>query len=481
MRHNIKIILSVLILILFQSPLKAQTLAQAQKLYENGEYQEALPVFQKYVKQAPSNGNYNLWYGDCLLKTGSAQEALPYLQTALKKKAKSSQWRLAQCYDALYMYEDAVNNYEIYLSDLVKLKRTNEEAERDLEQARIRLRLLRGVEKVLILDSILIPKADFLEAYDLSRESGSLTPFNVFFSSSDPLQTGTVYQSQIGNQIFYGQYDPTNSLSRIYMAEKLGQGWSKGQMLSEEVNAPDADAAYPFMMPDGTTFYFASKSDRSMGGYDIFVTRYDGRDGTFLDPENVGMPFNSVYNDYMYAVDEMNNLGWFASDRCQRQDTVCVYVFQPSESKQVYSFENTDKNELALLAQATDIHKTWSGREQEAKEGLQRLEKARQSMPSLASGSKQGLFIVDDSRSIFSTSDFRSATARQLYGTYQEKVKEHERVTSQLSGMRDQAAIGSLDESLRQEILALERREMSLYNEIRDLGKKIRQEEKANL
>ena len=110
MRHNIPLILSVLLLGLFSSPAKAQTLAQAQKLYESGQYEEALPVFKKYQKQAPGNGNYNLWYGDCLLKTGSPKEALPYLQTALKKKAKSSQWRLAQCYDALYLYEDAVNN-----------------------------------------------------------------------------------------------------------------------------------------------------------------------------------------------------------------------------------------------------------------------------------------------------------------------------------------------------------------------------------
>ena len=33
---------------------------------------------------------------------------------------------------------------------------------------------------------------------------------------------------------------------------------------------------------------------------------------TYLVPENVGMPFNSPYNDYMYVIDEYNNLGWFA-------------------------------------------------------------------------------------------------------------------------------------------------------------------------
>ena len=34
-------------------------------------------------------------------------------------------------------------------------------------------------------------------------------------------------------------------------------------------------------------------------GYDIFVTRYNTNTYSYLMPENVGMPFNSPYNDYM--------------------------------------------------------------------------------------------------------------------------------------------------------------------------------------
>ena len=36
-----------------------------------------------------------------------------------------------------------------------------------------------------------------------------------------------------------------------------------------------------------------------MGGYDIFVTRYNSDTDNYLNPENVGMPFNSPFNDYM--------------------------------------------------------------------------------------------------------------------------------------------------------------------------------------
>ena len=81
-------------------------------------------------------------------------------------------------------------------------------------------------------------------------------------------------------------------------------------------------------MSDGITLYYASDGEGSLGGYDIFVTRYDSENGNYLRPDNIGMPFNSPANDYMYAIDEFNNIGWFASDRYQlitKSVSMCLY------------------------------------------------------------------------------------------------------------------------------------------------------------
>ena len=40
----------------------AQSLTQAKQWFEEGKFAEAKPVFQKLVKQAPSNANYNFWH-----------------------------------------------------------------------------------------------------------------------------------------------------------------------------------------------------------------------------------------------------------------------------------------------------------------------------------------------------------------------------------------------------------------------------------
>ena len=148
---------------------------------------------------------------------------------------------------------------------------------------------------------------------------------------------------------------PLSILSRNKLLDK----WSDGSLLPGSINeAMNAD--YPYVLTDGITIYYASDGPGSMGGYDIFVTRYNTNTDSYLMPENVGMPFNSPYNDYMYVIDEFNDLGWFASDRYQPEGKVCIYVFIPNSSKQVYNYEGMDPDKMISLAQLHSIKDTWT-------------------------------------------------------------------------------------------------------------------------
>ena len=60
----------------------------------------------------------------------------------------------------------------------------------------------------------------------------------------------------------------------------------------------------------------------------------------------------------MFVIDEFNNLGWFASDRYQPEDKVCIYVFIPNATKKVYNYEETDPQRLIRLAQIHSIKDT---------------------------------------------------------------------------------------------------------------------------
>ena len=53
-----------------------------------------------------------------------------------------------------------------------------------LEKAKSNLRMLKGVEEVCVIDSFVVDKANFLDAYKISEESGKLFSYNSFFKTS---------------------------------------------------------------------------------------------------------------------------------------------------------------------------------------------------------------------------------------------------------------------------------------------------------
>lgn len=437
MHIRVKKLYSLLLLLgLCAAGASAQTLAQAKALYEQGEYEKAKPAFKKLAKNQPANGNYQLWYGVCCLKTGDAAEARPYLETAVKKRIPSGQLYLGQAYNALYRFEDAIDTYEKYIADLAKRKRSTEEAEVLLEKSRANLRMLKGVERVCVIDSFVVDKEEFLEAYKISPESGKLHTYQEYFGDTGK-QGGTVYETELGDKAYYSEMQADGKLS-ILSSNKLQDGWSQGALLPESING-NVNADYPYVATDGVTIYYASDGPEAIGGYDIFVTRYNTNTDSYLTPENVGMPFNSPYNDYMYVVDEFNNLGWFASDRYQPEGKVCVYVFIPNTSKQVYNYEGMERAEIIRLAQLHAIRETWQDREL-AEEAREKLAEVIAAQPDEETEKPDFAFVLDDQNTYHRLEDFRSPQAKSLYEQYAALESNYKRQTKKLKDMREQYA-----------------------------------------
>lgn len=466
-----------LICSLFFSGISAQTLEQARALFTKGDYEKAKPVFKRYAKSQPSNGSYSYWYGVCCLKTGEAKESIKFLETAVKKRVTSGQLYLGQAYNEVYRFEDAINCFEEYITDLKKRKKSTEEAEKLLEKSKADLRMLKGVEDVCIIDSFVVDKVNFLNAYKLSEESGNLFTFNNFFQTEGD-HPGTVYETEIGNKIYYSEMGERGNLD-ILSKNKLLNEWSKGRPLPGSINE-SGNANYPFVLTDGATIYYATDGE-GMGGYDIFVTRYNTNTDTYLNPENVGMPFNSLYNDYMYVIDEYNNLGWFASDRFQPEGKVCIYVFIPNNSKQTYNYETMDSEQLIRLAQIHSLKETWKDKNA-VTEALQRLEAVINHKPQ----ERRAIdfdFVIDDHTTYHLLGDFKSAKAKQLFQRYQQLEKDFNRQEEKLDGLRQQYASSTKQEKAKMTpaILDLEKRVLQMSGELKVLEVNVRNAEKTNL
>lgn len=441
----------------------AQTPAQAQAMYQKGDYDNALTAYQKLIKAQPSNGVYALRYGVCLMRTGNPQGAIKPLQLAIKKKVTGGQAFLAEAYNALYLFEDAVDMQETYIAELEKRKKPTDEAEEKLDLYRKNLRMIKAVEDITIIDSVVIDKKHFLSAYKISPEAGHL-------SALDNSQF-TIFQNELGNKVMYSevQNDGTHS---ILVADKLENKFGEGMLLPANINS-GRNAAFPFQEADGITTYFAADGPESMGGYDIFVTRAGDDVNTYLHPENMGMPFNSPYNDYMYAVDEYTGIGWFASDRFQPEGKVCVYSFIPNSTRVTIDYENADKQELAQLAQLKNIQAT-----QKNKAAIQA---ARERLAAMISESPEEVkhtisFIVNDAKTYHELSDFKSPKAKQMFQSYQTLDKKYKEQTKQLESLRAKYATSSATEknALRNTILSLETQVQQMETESLALAKQIR-------
>lgn len=319
-------------------------------------------------------------------------------------------------------------------------------------------------QQIIIVDSIVVNKDQFLASIRLSSECGQLMNTGAFFRNQ--LQ-GTLYLNEMGNKVYFSQ--PDGHQQQLYTADKLGNEWSKPQPLQGLSEGID-EASYPFMLTDGLTFYFAGKGEESIGGYDIFMTRYDSRSGSFLKPENIGMPFNSEANDYMYAIDEANRIGYFVSDRRQPEGKVCIYIFIPSDTRKTYDNSKYTEEQIRNFADIASIADTW-GNGTERKAALDRI--------------KSKYATHDIPGQLVSTGDAASAVefhSKEANSLYQKLLKEQNAldiVNSSLDMLRQKyhEANASERNRMKSEILKLEEQALQLNASVKQLTKATRNAE----
>ena len=319
--------------------------------------------------------------------------------------------------------------------------------------------MLENTQRVFFIDSMVVDKDNFIQHIPLPRECGTIS------SQQEGENTIAAYLNEFGNKMYYSVRDTMGNAS-IYTKDKLGNDWSKPMGLTGIDNMTNPD--YPFMMPDGTTFYFSQKGDDTLGGYDIFVTRYDSSTGEFLKPNNMGLPFNSSANDYMYVVDELDSLGWLVTDRFQPEGKVCIYTFVPSKTRENFDLGEMSESEVRQFATIHSIQDTWPSEEARS-EALLRLENMKnRNTPRRETASFT--FDVNDEITYHTPGDFRSSTARDMFMELLQQKERNQEYAQRLETMReryyhaDDAERASMRKSILDAEKELERQNVQILN-----------------
>jgi hypothetical protein len=326
-------------------------------------------------------------------------------------------------------------------------------------------RMIKGVENVTVIDSVVVDKSALLSAYKLSAAAGELT--------QSATTDGVDYQNERGTK----RIASVEQDGRLVLTSsiRLLNEWSQPEVIASL--SDEGDVNFPFLLSDGITLYYAANGGDSMGGYDLFMSRYDSDTDAYLRPEHLGMPFNSPYNDYLMAIDESRNLGWFASDRYQPEGKVCVYVFVPNESKRVYDYDAMDEAQLITLASLRSIRATWAD-EEELAQGQQRLQELQSDAPAQQAPKEEFAFLINDRTVYHQWSDFRTTEGRKAYSDYRRAQNDLEQLRQTLAAKRSQYAHG--DTTVVPSILDLEARAEQMSDELATMANEVRRCEQVH-
>lgn len=426
----------------------AQSEAEARVLAEDGDIDGAVAMLRAVTAEDGRNQDAALLLADLLWNSGRDDEAVEIYGSLRKKGNREALLQLGRIALARYDIGEARTLLADYRKTLRKGKKQiaddmsgNLEVQIDKAEA-----MLDRVQNIEVIDSVDVDADEFFKRYPVSPAAGR-------FYGPEALPDGfpsdgqtIVHVTESGNKMVWSAPDDDGNYRLYGSSALLGGEWEAPHPLGEDL-AEGGDAGFAYLMPDGITLYYANDGENSLGGYDIFLSR-EGEDG-FLQPANVGMPFNSPFNDYLLVIDEFTGAGWFATDRNRIPGKVTIYTFIPQDLRVNVDIDNPA---LASLARLDNIAAT--RRDGADYSSVRRAIAQGASMQKDGNTSPDFLFALPGDRVYTSLDDFRSRKARNAMQGYLAKRKKFENVMDRLEELRRQYGKG--DRSQGDLILNLE-------------------------
>jgi len=216
-------------------------------------------------------------------------------------------------------------------------------------------RLLMAENGISMMDYVYVPNVvarhrfsidDFYLYYPLADGSWRVTPSQLDTASHEFSKASYIPDDA---DVIYWSATDKDGIRNIFHSEYQDTVWSVPALLNEHMTSP-SDEIYPMLSQDGTKLYFSSAGLYGIGGYDIYVSEWDPSVGEWSVPVNMGFPYSSPYDDFLYAGSEDGKYSVFASNRDCSKDSVSVYVLEYDSMPVRRAVEDEDelKNIMSL-------------------------------------------------------------------------------------------------------------------------------------
>lgn len=229
-----------------------------------------------------------------------------------------------------YRFDDAAGAYMSAFDMLVDSLMT---ADDSLLLLDISDRLLMAENGLSMMDFVYVPDVvarhrfsveDFFLYYPLEDKSWRQVPCQL--DSSAHSFSKAVYIPD-GSDVIYWSATDKEGIRNIFHSEFQDTVWSAPALLNEHMTSV-SDEIYPMLSPDGSKMYFSSAGLYGVGGYDIYVSERDAETGDWSVPVNMGFPYSSPADDFLFMSTPDGEYSLFASNRDCSKDSVWVYVIK---------------------------------------------------------------------------------------------------------------------------------------------------------
>lgn len=166
---------------------------------------------------------------------------------------------------------------------------------------------------------------DFFLFYPLKDHSWRNVPNQLDSLGGDPFARAIYFPD--GSEEVYWSAKDQDGIRNIYHSQHRDTLWTVPELINEQMTT-SSDEIYPMLSPDGKQLFFASKGLYGMGGYDLYVSNWDDNLNDWGVPVNMGFPYSSPYDDFLFINTADGKYSMFASNRNCSRDSVDVYVLE---------------------------------------------------------------------------------------------------------------------------------------------------------
>lgn len=324
-----------------------QTFYKAEKLLEDGNFQEAILLYRKLLKEQPDNANLNFKMGYCYLNTVlEKKEAITFLEKAITDMSDDAQAELptelraptdalvflAQAYHQDYKFDKALDVIQ-QLKDKVPDYKTEFEVDVDLLEKYCKngLQLMKypvkmfvtnlggGInteydehspvfsadEQVLIFtskrhngkDNAMEPDGQYFEDIYITnklKDGNWSAPKSISPEINTAANEASIGLSVDGTKLFIYR-DEGPKIGNIFYSELQGDKWSAPVKMPEPINSRYVES-HASISSDDNELYFTSNRPGGFGGKDIYVVK-KLPNGQWSFAQNLGPSINTQYDE----------------------------------------------------------------------------------------------------------------------------------------------------------------------------------------